>query len=186
MLSLQLPRAIGTQALSGAGILKMFNKATDAVSKMTIKMNESDIVSVKIFRELLLSTWFGCFEAGGSLTAQKENGLAETSARLVIFVIPFMGNEPCSELVHFQWFEEKLQEVECEEQRLRKLHAVVETLVNHRKGNRPRTWTTEFQGPYVCSWMGNLVWALKWCGLRGPARSASTSSAKGFLLANFC
>uniref|UniRef100_A0A8D1Y6Z5 Sorting nexin-1 n=1 Tax=Sus scrofa TaxID=9823 RepID=A0A8D1Y6Z5_PIG len=31
------------------------------------------------------------------------------------------------------WFEEKLQEVECEEQRLRKLHAVVETLVNHRK-----------------------------------------------------
>uniref|UniRef100_A0A8D0WKD7 Sorting nexin-1 n=2 Tax=Sus scrofa TaxID=9823 RepID=A0A8D0WKD7_PIG len=32
-----------------------------------------------------------------------------------------------------EWFEEKLQEVECEEQRLRKLHAVVETLVNHRK-----------------------------------------------------
>ncbi|EPY81744.1 sorting nexin-1 isoform 1 [Camelus ferus] len=70
----ELPRAVGTQTLSGAGLLKMFNKATDAVSKMTIKMNESDI-----------------------------------------------------------WFEEKLQEVECEEQRLRKLHAVVEMLVNHRK-----------------------------------------------------
>ncbi|XP_045150874.1 sorting nexin-1 isoform X2 [Echinops telfairi] len=70
----ELPRAVGTQTLSGAGLLKMFNKATDAVSKMTIKMNESDI-----------------------------------------------------------WFEEKLQEVEGEEQRLRKLHAVVETLVNHRK-----------------------------------------------------
>ncbi|XP_077174393.1 sorting nexin-1 [Paroedura picta] len=70
----ELPRAISTQALSGAGLLKMFNRATDAVSKMTIKMNESDI-----------------------------------------------------------WFEEKLQEVECEEQRLRKLHAVVELLVNHRK-----------------------------------------------------
>uniref|UniRef100_A0A8C5VM60 Sorting nexin-1 n=1 Tax=Microcebus murinus TaxID=30608 RepID=A0A8C5VM60_MICMU len=70
----ELPRAVSTQTLSGAGLLKMFNKATDAVSKMTIKMNESDI-----------------------------------------------------------WFEEKLQEVECEEQRLRKLHAVVETLVNHRK-----------------------------------------------------
>ncbi|XP_026979070.1 sorting nexin-1 isoform X5 [Sagmatias obliquidens] len=70
----ELPRAVGTQTFSGAGLLKMFNKATDAVSKMTIKMNESDI-----------------------------------------------------------WFEEKLQEVECEEQRLRKLHAVVETLVNHRK-----------------------------------------------------
>ncbi|XP_029430748.1 sorting nexin-1 [Rhinatrema bivittatum] len=70
----ELPRAVGTQTLSGAGLLKMFNKATDAVSKMTIKMNESDI-----------------------------------------------------------WFEEKLQEVECEEQHLRKLHGVVETLVNHRK-----------------------------------------------------
>ncbi|XP_030043868.1 sorting nexin-1 [Microcaecilia unicolor] len=70
----ELPRAVGTQTLSGAGLLKMFSKATDAVSKMTIKMNESDI-----------------------------------------------------------WFEEKLQEVECEEQHLRKLHAVVETLVNHRK-----------------------------------------------------
>ncbi|XP_012500483.1 PREDICTED: sorting nexin-1 [Propithecus coquereli] len=70
----ELPRAVSTQTLSSAGLLKMFNKATDAVSKMTIKMNESDI-----------------------------------------------------------WFEEKLQEVECEEQRLRKLHAVVETLVNHRK-----------------------------------------------------
>lgn len=44
--------------------------------------------------------------------------------------------QPSSGLVCFQWFEEKLQEVECEEQRLRKLHAVVETLVNHRKGNR--------------------------------------------------
>ncbi|XP_015673927.1 sorting nexin-1 [Protobothrops mucrosquamatus] len=70
----ELPRAVGTQTLSGAGLLKMFNRATDAVSKMTIKMNESDI-----------------------------------------------------------WFEEKLQEVECEEQRLRKLHAIVEMLVHHRK-----------------------------------------------------
>ncbi|XP_032088766.1 sorting nexin-1-like [Thamnophis elegans] len=70
----ELPRAFGTQTLSGAGLLKMFNRATDAVSKMTIKMNESDI-----------------------------------------------------------WFEEKLQEVECEEQRLRKLHTVLEMLVTHRK-----------------------------------------------------
>uniref|UniRef100_A0A670Z7R7 Sorting nexin 1 n=2 Tax=Pseudonaja textilis TaxID=8673 RepID=A0A670Z7R7_PSETE len=70
----ELPRAVGTQTLSGAGLLKMFNRATDAVSKMTIKMNESDI-----------------------------------------------------------WFEEKLQEVEGEEQRLRKLHAIVEMLANHRK-----------------------------------------------------
>ncbi|XP_028813470.1 sorting nexin-1a isoform X2 [Denticeps clupeoides] len=70
----ELPRAVNTQALSGAGFLKMINKATDAVSKMTIKMNESDV-----------------------------------------------------------WFEEKLQEVESEDQQLRKLHAVVDSLVSHRK-----------------------------------------------------
>ncbi|MGH0115341.1 UNVERIFIED_CONTAM: hypothetical protein FKN15_006769 [Acipenser sinensis] len=70
----ELPRAVSTQALSGAGFLKMINRATDAVSKMTIKMNESDI-----------------------------------------------------------WFEEKLLEVESEDQHLRKLLSVVETLVNHRK-----------------------------------------------------
>ncbi|XP_028812482.1 sorting nexin-1 isoform X2 [Denticeps clupeoides] len=70
----ELPRAVSTQTLSGAGFLKMINKASDAVNKMTIKMNESD-----------------------------------------------------------NWFEEKLQEVENEEQQLRKLHAVVDALVNHRK-----------------------------------------------------
>ncbi|KAM9854209.1 sorting nexin-1a isoform 2-T2 [Aulostomus maculatus] len=70
----ELPRAVSTQALSGAGFLKMINKATDAVSKMTIKMNESDV-----------------------------------------------------------WFEEKLQEVESTDQQFRKLHALVESLVIHRK-----------------------------------------------------
>ncbi|XP_077569886.1 sorting nexin-1-like [Stigmatopora nigra] len=69
-----LPRASNTQALSGAGFLKMINKASEAVNKMTIKMNESDT-----------------------------------------------------------WFEDKFQEVENEEQQLRKLHTVVDSLVNHRK-----------------------------------------------------
>uniref|UniRef100_A0AAX7UJW2 Sorting nexin-1 n=1 Tax=Astatotilapia calliptera TaxID=8154 RepID=A0AAX7UJW2_ASTCA len=69
-----LPRAVNTQALSGAGFLKMINKASDAVNKMTIKMNESDT-----------------------------------------------------------WFEDKFQEVENEEQQLRKLHVVVDSLVIHRK-----------------------------------------------------
>lgn len=41
----QLPRAVSTQALSSAGLLRMVNKAADAVNKMTIKMNESDAVS---------------------------------------------------------------------------------------------------------------------------------------------
>ncbi|KAJ7998320.1 hypothetical protein DPEC_G00221470 [Dallia pectoralis] len=69
-----IPRAHSTQALSGAGFLKMINRATDAVSKMTIKMNESDV-----------------------------------------------------------WFEDKLCEVEAEDQQLRKLHIMVESLVGHRK-----------------------------------------------------
>lgn len=38
----ELPRAVNTQALSGAGLMRMVNKAADAVNKMTIKMNESD------------------------------------------------------------------------------------------------------------------------------------------------
>ncbi|XP_068559166.1 sorting nexin-2 [Cebidichthys violaceus] len=40
--SSELPRAISTQALSSAGLLRMVNKAAEAVNKMTIKMNESD------------------------------------------------------------------------------------------------------------------------------------------------
>uniref|UniRef100_A0A3Q0RGZ4 Sorting nexin-2 n=1 Tax=Amphilophus citrinellus TaxID=61819 RepID=A0A3Q0RGZ4_AMPCI len=43
--SSELPRAVSTQALSSAGLLRMVNKAADAVNKMTIKMNESDAVS---------------------------------------------------------------------------------------------------------------------------------------------
>ncbi|XP_055756202.1 sorting nexin-1-like isoform X1 [Salvelinus fontinalis] len=70
----ELPRAVGTHTLSGAGFLKMINRASDAVSKMTIKISYSDA-----------------------------------------------------------WFDNKLQEVECEDLQLRKLHAVVDSLVNHRK-----------------------------------------------------
>ncbi|XP_058237722.1 sorting nexin-1-like isoform X2 [Hemibagrus wyckioides] len=70
----ELPRAVNTQALSGSGFLKMINKASDAVNKMTVKMNESD-----------------------------------------------------------NWFESKLQEVENEQQLLRRLHVSVDSLVNHRK-----------------------------------------------------
>uniref|UniRef100_A0A8C6SJF4 Sorting nexin-2 n=1 Tax=Neogobius melanostomus TaxID=47308 RepID=A0A8C6SJF4_9GOBI len=38
----ELARAVSTQALSGAGLMRMMNKAADAVNKMTIRMNESD------------------------------------------------------------------------------------------------------------------------------------------------
>ncbi|XP_051579765.1 sorting nexin-1-like isoform X2 [Myxocyprinus asiaticus] len=70
----ELPRAVNTQTLSGPGLLKMINRASDAVNKMTIKINESN-----------------------------------------------------------NWFESKLQELESEEQLLRRLHAAVDSLVNHRK-----------------------------------------------------
>ncbi|TRY85796.1 hypothetical protein DNTS_014597 [Danionella cerebrum] len=70
----ELPRAVNTQTLSGPGLLKMINRASDAVNKISIKINESD-----------------------------------------------------------NWFESKLQEVENEEQLLRRLHAAVDSLVNHRK-----------------------------------------------------
>ncbi|KAM9422740.1 sorting nexin-1 isoform 2-T2 [Salvelinus alpinus] len=70
----ELPRAVGTHTLSGAGFLKMINRASDAVSKLTIKISYSDA-----------------------------------------------------------WFDNKLQEVESEDLQLRKLHAVVDSLVNHRK-----------------------------------------------------
>lgn len=43
---------------------------------------------------------------------------------MVIWVVCFV----------LQWFEDKFQEVENEEQQLRKLHALVDSLVNHRKG----------------------------------------------------
>lgn len=58
---LQLPRAVSTQALSGAGFLKMINKATDAVSKMTIKMNESDVVSSAVNARSCSSLRFSVF-----------------------------------------------------------------------------------------------------------------------------
>lgn len=41
----------------------------------------------------------------------------------------------------WQWFESKLQEVENEEQLLRKLHTAVDSLVNHRKGDSKYTFS---------------------------------------------
>lgn len=40
-----LPKASNTSALSGAGMLKMFKNVTDSVTKIAIKMDETDQVS---------------------------------------------------------------------------------------------------------------------------------------------
>ena len=44
-----LPKATNTSALSGAGMLKMFKNVTESVSKIAIKMDETDQVSCCFF-----------------------------------------------------------------------------------------------------------------------------------------
>lgn len=39
-----LPRASGTSALSGAGVLRLFNRMGETVTKIAFKMGESDPV----------------------------------------------------------------------------------------------------------------------------------------------
>lgn len=46
----ELPRAVNTAALSGAGVMRLFNKVGETVNKITYKMDESDQVNkIKIF-----------------------------------------------------------------------------------------------------------------------------------------
>ncbi len=42
----ELPKTSNTSALSGAGMLKMFKNVTDSVSKISVKMEETDQVSL--------------------------------------------------------------------------------------------------------------------------------------------
>lgn len=44
-----LPRATNTSALSGAGVLRLFNKVGETVNKITYRMEENDPVSLQIF-----------------------------------------------------------------------------------------------------------------------------------------
>lgn len=41
----ELPRANSTSALSGAGVLRLFNRVGETVNKITFKMDENDPVS---------------------------------------------------------------------------------------------------------------------------------------------
>jgi sorting nexin-1/2 len=43
-ISTDLPKASNTSALSGAGMLKMFKNVTESVSKIAVKMEETDQV----------------------------------------------------------------------------------------------------------------------------------------------
>lgn len=41
---MELPKATSTSALSGAGVMRLFNKVGETVNKITYKMDESDPV----------------------------------------------------------------------------------------------------------------------------------------------
>lgn len=43
-LDMELPKATSTSALSGAGVMRLFNKVGETVNKITYKMDESDSV----------------------------------------------------------------------------------------------------------------------------------------------
>ena len=43
---MELPKATNTSALSGAGVMRLFNKVGETVNKITYKMDESDPVSI--------------------------------------------------------------------------------------------------------------------------------------------
>lgn len=49
----ELPKAVSTATLSGAGVMRLFNKVGETVNKITYRMDESDPVSLKKSKALL-------------------------------------------------------------------------------------------------------------------------------------
>lgn len=43
-IDIELPKATNTSALSGKGVMRLFNKVGETVNKITYKMDESDMV----------------------------------------------------------------------------------------------------------------------------------------------
>lgn len=52
---MELPKATNTSALSGAGVMRLFNKVGETVNKITYKMDESDTVSRKLFKHFWIT-----------------------------------------------------------------------------------------------------------------------------------
>lgn len=46
---MELPKATSTSALSGAGVMRLFNKVGETMNKITYKMDETDGVRVIYF-----------------------------------------------------------------------------------------------------------------------------------------
>lgn len=98
----ELPKATSTSALSGAGVMRLFNKVGETVNKITYKMDESDPVrNFSKTKNVILLTWH--------------------------------TKHYWKLLSYFQWFEDKLANIEALESQLRKLHSNVEALVQYRK-----------------------------------------------------
>lgn len=43
----ELPRSVNTATLSGAGVMRLFNKVGETVNKITYRMDESDPVRIQ-------------------------------------------------------------------------------------------------------------------------------------------
>lgn len=51
---MELPKATNTSALSGKGVMRLFNKVGETVNKITYKMDETDKVKLKNFITIIL------------------------------------------------------------------------------------------------------------------------------------
>lgn len=51
---MELPKATNTSALSGKGVMRLFNKVGETVNKITYKMDETDKVKLKNYIIIIL------------------------------------------------------------------------------------------------------------------------------------
>lgn len=63
----ELPKATSTSALSGAGMMRLFNRVGDSFGKMTFKMDETDQVMTPSCKPaelpLILPHWFTLYHS---------------------------------------------------------------------------------------------------------------------------
>lgn len=53
-IDVELPKATNTSALSGKGVMRLFNKVGETVNKITYKMDESDVVRLFQYKYIFL------------------------------------------------------------------------------------------------------------------------------------
>jgi hypothetical protein len=55
---MELPKATNTCALSGAAVMRLFNKVGETVNKITYKMDENDTVSRIVINNISMIFYF--------------------------------------------------------------------------------------------------------------------------------